>query len=154
MLEESSYVMKVMSDLYFLDTNILVYAFDLSSPEKSEIAKSLITDGLRNSCAVISWQVAQEFLSLATRKFVKIISIKEANRILTDLITPMWRISPNAELYKKALEVHKKLQYTFYDSLIISSSISAGCEKLYTEDLQHGQRIGELEIINPFFEAN
>jgi predicted nucleic acid-binding protein len=138
------------SGLYFLDTNVLVYAFDHFSPIKRKKAHSLITDGIKTSRAVISWQVAQEFMSLATKKFASVIDSVEVSRVLKDLIRPLWRVQPSYELFQLATELHKKHKYSYYDSLILSASIESGCDILYSEDFQNGQNIRDLEITNPF----
>jgi predicted nucleic acid-binding protein len=69
---------------------------------------------------------------------------------LTTVLAPLWRVVPSEELYERALEVMARYGYSFYDSLIIASALSAGCTRLLTEDLQHGQRIEGLTIHNPF----
>jgi predicted nucleic acid-binding protein len=63
---------------------------------------------------------------------------------------PLWRIMPTRALYERALDVQARYRYGLYDSLIIASALVAGCTRLYSEDLQHGQRIEGLTIENPF----
>jgi predicted nucleic acid-binding protein len=57
---------------------------------------------------------------------------------------------PSTALYIRAVEVRTRYRYSFYDSLIIAAALEAGCTRLYSEDLQHGQRIERLTIVNPF----
>jgi len=66
------------------------------------------------------------------------------------VLLPLWRIMPSQALYQSALDLHARYQFSFYDSLIIAAALAAGCTRLYSEDLQHGQRIEGLTIENPF----
>jgi len=59
---------------------------------------------------------------------------------------------PSEALYRRALEIKPRYGYSFYDSLIIAAALTAGCRRVYSEDLQHGQRIGQLTIVNPFLD--
>lgn len=139
-----------MNGRVFLDSNIFVYSFDDVAINKQRIADNLIHQGLKDGSAVISHQVVQEFLNVATRKFTHILSSDNAFRYLLTTLHPLWKISPSPELSQSALSLQSIYQYSFYDSLIIAAALSAGCEILYTEDLQHGQRIEGLRIENPF----
>ena len=59
---------------------------------------------------------------------------------------------PMDPLYERGLFIKFRYQYSFYDSLIIAAALEAGCKTLYSEDMQHGQRIEQLIIKNPFLE--
>lgn len=139
-----------MNDKVFLDSNIFVYSFDEIDSKKREVADHLIKKGLLDGSAVISFQVVQEFLNVATRKFPHLLAHNDAIRYLTTTLTPLWKVSPNSELYQTALSLQARYQYTFYDSLIIAAALVADCKVLYSEDMQHGQRIEKLMIKNPF----
>jgi len=71
-----------MSDKYFIDTNIFIYSFDTENPQKNDIAKKLIANALENGTGIISYQVIQEFLNVATQKFIKPLTFKDAQRYL------------------------------------------------------------------------
>lgn len=146
----SSLEMKAMNKLAFLDTNILVYAFDRSSPKKSKEAQELIVSSVKNGTGVISWQVAQEFLSLATKKFLKPLSLDASGKMLRTLLVPIWRQGPTPEIFQEALQLHFKYKFSFYDSLIWSAASVLGCKTLYSEDFQHNQSINGVKCINPF----
>ncbi len=139
-----------MNAKFFLDTNIFVYSFDLSQPKKKEQALALIGEALTTEQGLISTQVIQEFLNVATRKFT--IPLKEEDCItyLRKVLYPLCQEFPDLPLYEASLEIQKNTLYSFYDSLILAAALRAGCEILFSEDLQAGQRIGGLKIVNPF----
>ena len=138
-----------MSDKYFLDTNIIVYSFDHNNPVKQSIAKKLISNAL-NHKGCISYQVVQEFLNVATGKFKTQLSLSESRIFLYFLLTPLCEVFPSIEFYSSALQIKERWRYSFYDSLIITAAMQAGCTTLYSEDMQHDQTIGDLNIVNPF----
>jgi predicted nucleic acid-binding protein len=74
----------------------------------------------------------------------------EAAHHLKAVLAPLCAVFPSFKLLEDALAVQKQLKYSFYDSLIVAAALEAGCETLYSEDLQHGQQIGRLRIANPF----
>jgi predicted nucleic acid-binding protein len=139
-----------MSAKYFLDTNVFIYSFDVQHPGKRDRARALIKTALQNGRGCISYQVVQEFLNVATRKFVVPLSTADASAYLATVLEPLCETFGTVHLYREALETMERWQYSFYDSLIIASAMACDCRILYTEDLQHGQTIGNLGIINPF----
>lgn len=136
-----------MSAEVFLDTNILVYAFDASEPRKRERARCLI---LKEEDWAVSWQVVQEFCNVALHRFTKPMRLPDLEEYLDLILLPHCRIYPTPDLYRKALLIQARTRYRFYDSLIVASALAAGARTLYTEDLQDGQEIGALRIQNPF----
>ncbi len=137
-------------DSFFLDTNILVYSFDASAPERCMRAQDLIAQALETDRGCISYQVVQEFLNVATRKFPAPMPPAAARRYLAGVLMPLCRVFANGALYERALAVHERWRYAWYDTLIIASALEAGCKLLYSEDLQHGQVIEGLTIHDPF----
>jgi len=142
-----------MNDKFFLDTNVFVYTFDRESPRKREQAAALVAEALTGSRGVISYQVAQEFLNAAVRKFAKPLSIPDAQRYLTVVLEPLCAVFSSVELFHQALDISGRWNYSFYDSMIIAAALQADCSVLYSEDLQNGQKIGRLKIVNPFLDA-
>jgi predicted nucleic acid-binding protein len=138
-----------MSDDFF-DTNVLTYLFDETDKRKTDIAQGLIQTGLRTGSGCISFQVVQESLNLLIHKFANPASPDRATRFLDDVLTPLWQTMPSEELYERTLALQNRYRYRFYDSLIIAAALEAGCSRLYSEDLQDGQRIEGLTITNPF----
>jgi len=139
-----------MSDRHFLDTNILVYMFTDESGPKRGKAVSLVENALAEGLGVISYQVVQEFLNVATRRFATPLSRDECADLLSRLLMPLCEVFPSEELYLRALDVRAITGYTFYDSLIVAGALSASCHELLTEDMQHGREILGLTIRNPF----
>ena len=142
-----------MSDKYFIDTNIFIYSFDTENPQKNDIAKKLIANALENGTGIISYQVIQEFLNVATQKFLKPLTFKDAQRYLNVVLEPLCEVFSSTELFHKALEIMDRWRFPFYDSLIISAALQADCVTLYTENMQHNQAIKDLTIKNPFIDS-
>lgn len=142
-----------MSDKFFLDTNILVYSFDDGELEKRDRARALVAEALSESRGIISYQVIQEFLNAALRKFAEPLTAADTERYLTVVLEPLCTVFASVELYHQAIDIAERWKYSFYDSLIIASALQAGCAIIYSEDLQHGQKIGGLRILNPFVES-
>jgi predicted nucleic acid-binding protein len=92
-------------------------------------------------------------LNVVTRKLPTPMTAEDAGRFLEQVLGPLWKIYPSLALYRRALGVQARYRYSFYDSLIIAAALDAGCSRLYSEDLQDGQRIEELTIENPFRES-
>ena len=139
-----------MNGSAFLDTNIFVYTFDAREPAKQDQARQLVGQALSNQQGIISFQVIQEFLNVATRKFAQPLSHADCRVYLEQVLSPLCEVFASIELYRLALDMAERWHYAFYDALIIAAAVQAGCRTLYSEDLQHGQRIANLAIINPF----
>ncbi len=139
-----------MSDKYFLDTNILIYTFDARAKKKRAIAMDLVEDALSQNSGIISYQVVQEFLNVATRKFSKPMNTDEAKDYLNQVLMPLCEVYPNNLLYQTTLTTAQDTGYSWYDSLIISSAKSANCNILYSEDMHNAHKVSGLSIVNPF----
>jgi predicted nucleic acid-binding protein len=140
-----------MTGADFLDANVILYALDAGAPEsKRMVARQLVGQALAEGSGVISWQVVQETLNIASHKFKSIVSEADRGALLRDVLVPLWTIQPHPAIYQKAIDVQAKQGFAFYDSLIVAAALDAGCRRLLTEDLQHGQRVGTLRIENPF----
>lgn len=133
-----------MSGKIFLDTNIVVYLYSGDEPAKQAAALALIEQN-----PFISTQVLSELANTMSRKFAlpydvvaqAVAEVRDACAVTA--VTP--------DTIVQALNLAKKYQYSYYDSLILAAALSAGCETLATEDMQHGQVIeGALTIHNPF----
>lgn len=139
-----------MSGRFFLDTNIFVYSFDRSSPAKAQRAAQLIREALTTQKGVISYQVVQEFFNVALRRFSQPMNAADAGQYLTTVFRPLLTVHSSQALYAEALQIHSQSGLSWYDSLIVSAAIQARCDLLLTEDIQHGQRFGSLQVMNPF----
>ena len=139
-----------MNAEHFLDSNILIYMFDETNPNKRHRAEALVRDSLTNMTGCISYQVVQETLNILIRRLN--VSTQSAMQLLDDILIPIWRINPTPSFYRRGLEVQSRYGFSYYDSLIVAAALEAGCTRLYTEDLQHGQQIQQLTIVDPFRE--
>ncbi len=139
-----------MSDRYFLDTNIFIYTFDRSAPTKARKATQLIRKALTTQKGIISYQVVQEFFNVALRRFSQPMRPAEAEQYLGTVFRPLLGVHSSQALYAEALHLQGKSVLSWYDALIVAAALQAQCEFLYTEDLQHGQRFGSLQVENPF----
>jgi predicted nucleic acid-binding protein len=134
-----------MQDKAFIDTNIFIYYQRSDNLQKQSIAKSL----LENNNCVASTQVISEISNILTKKYPTL--EKEIQLFLKDITEFCETITISKTLIFKALRLHFKYKYSFYDSLIISAAIEANCNTLYTEDMQNGQIIENvLRIVDPF----
>ena len=139
-----------MSDRYFLDTNVFVYSFDDTAPGKRRIADGMIAAAGADGAGAISFQVIQEFCHVAIRKFAPPPTLVDLRRYVTTVLAPLCQVHSSIELYRQALAVREQTGYSFYDSLILAAAAAAGCETLYTEDLDPGRSIAGVTIANPF----
>ena len=130
----------------FLDTNILVYSFDAGSPAKQRKARELLS----GSGWFVSWQVIQEFSSVALHRFKVPLKPKDLSDYLSLKLWPRCRILPSEVILTKAIAIHARYGFRYYDSLVVASAIAGSAKILFSEDLQHGQSIDSLTIQNPF----
>jgi len=135
---------------YFLHTTVFVYAFDPSAGEKHHIAKALVKRALQDGLGVISFQVIQEFCSAVRRKFASAFLPQDLRQYVAEVLAPLCQVQSSIHLYHSCLDICQLTGYSFYDSLILAAAASAGCKTLLTEDLQAGQTVAGVEIVNPF----
>ena len=134
---------------FFLDTNIIAYTFDQSDRHKQKIAQGLMEQALTGS-GFISLQVVQEFLNIALRKFEKPLTTEQAQRYMDTVLAHLCAYYPDMNTFERALSIKERWRYSWYDSLIITAALELECEVLYSEDLQHNQRVEGLVIVDPF----
>lgn len=134
---------------FFLDTNILIYTFDQTAPQKQEIATKLLEDALGGE-GYISSQVILEFLNVAMRRLNPPLTNTQCERYLEAVLFPLCEFYPDNGFFQRGLEIQDRWRFSWYDSLIITAALECGCETLYSEDLQHRQKVENLTIINPF----
>lgn len=139
-----------MNVKFFLDTNVIVYAFGPSFPEKAKIAQRLVAEGAADKHTIISYQVVQEFINVALRGFRQAIVRSDLESFVLTALFPMMAISSSPALLIAALRLQGENQLSWYDALIVAAAIQGGCKILYSEDLQHGRRFGDLVVENPF----
>ena len=139
-----------MSAEFFLDTNVLIYSFDKKALSKRKVAQQLIQYALAALQGILSFQVVQEFLNVTTGQLRVQLPSQNASEYLRDFLAPLCTVYPSIALYERALELQDRWKFSFHDSLIIAAALTADCKTLYSEDLQHEQRVESLTIINPF----
>ena len=133
----------------FVDTNILVYGYDLSDGEKHDKAKEIIKDLWNTGDGFISTQVAQEFFVTVTKKIAKPLNAAKAKEVLKDLLK--WKtVVVDGPLILDAIDIHEKHRYSFWDSLIVASAAEGGATSILSEDLSDKQKIKGVVIRNPF----
>jgi predicted nucleic acid-binding protein len=130
-----------MSDKSFLDTNLFLYHLDDSDVHKHAIATHLIREALATGRGCISYQVIQECLNAALRKAHIRLDRQTAGDYLQTVLFPLWQVMPSPELYQSGLDIQQRYSFHFYDALIVAAALNAGCTRLWSEDMQHGQRI-------------
>ena len=131
----------------FLDTNILLYAYDLDAPAKRMVALQLVEQGWTSpGDTAISVQVLQEMhVNLAERG----LSMTEATQIVRDFAD--WPVVDNTlDLLQVALDEQARWRISLWDALILAAARASGAAELITEDLNHGQDYGGVRAINPF----
>jgi predicted nucleic acid-binding protein len=139
-----------MNVRFFLDTNIFVYSFDKNSAAKARRATQLIRQAVATRKGLVSYQVVQEFFNVALRRFAQPMTVAEAEQYLGTIFRPLLVVHSSQALCSEALRLKGRHQLSWYDALIAAAAIEAGCGLLYSEDLQHGQRFGDLQVENPF----
>src|SRR5271166_2245961 len=139
-----------MTARFFLDTNVFIYSFDQSSPAKAERSTHLIRQAVATRKGIVSYQVVQEFFNVALRRFAQPMTVAEAEQYLGAVFRPLLAVQSSQALYSEALRLRDKHRLSWYDSLNVAAAMEGQCSILYSEDLQHGQRFGDLQIENPF----
>ena len=141
-----------MSDKYFVDTNLLLYAEDSLTGVKHERALRIVNELWNSGLGVLSTQVLQELSYNLSRKLAHPMPIAEIRAIIREYAT--WEVIINTpESILRALEIEARYQTSFWDALIIQAAEEAGASILYSEDLAAGQSYGSLQIVNPLVDS-
>ncbi len=140
-----------MSAADFLDTNVVVYAFDDSNPAKQQVARHLLQSGVSGK-VVISTQVLAEFAATMLHKVSPPPSAQAVMKGL-DALAAIRLIMPDADLIRRAVEARMSYGLHFYDGMIVAAAERAGCERIWSEDFNAGQKYFGITVLNPFQEA-
>lgn len=138
--------------LSFVDTNVLVYAFDKSGSPKKRVAERLMNELMEEDRLRVSTQVLQELFVTLTRKVRQPCSIEEALAVLDDLTAWPLMVIDYAAI-RAAAGLAEEAKLSFWDALVVVAAARTGAAVLYTEDLNHGQEILGVRIRNPFLSA-
>ena len=144
--------MSAKEDLQFVDTNILVYAYDVSAGQKRALAKALVQKLWENKAGCLSVQVLQEFYVNLTRKAAMPLDAELVAQIVEDLNA--WRVHiPDGTDVLGAIRIQQKYQLNFWDAMIIRSTSETGCALLWSEDFSDGKVYEGVKVNNPFTQA-
>ena len=138
-----------MTDLVFVDTNVLVYARDAGYPRKQERAARWMTHLWHNRTGRLSYQVLQEFYTTVTVKLRPGMGVTAARQEVRALVS--WNpVTVDEAVVERAWAVQDRWDFSWWDALIIGAAQLSGCRSLLTEDLQDGQALGDVRVLNPF----
>lgn len=136
-----------MTGPVFVDTNVFLYVFDSADISKQNLAHEWREELWKNRTGRISFQVLQEFYVMATKKWPE--SRYEIRAEVADLLA--WQpVSVDADIFDRGWKIQDRYQLSFWDALIVAAAASVGCRYLLTEDLQNGQKLDGILVINPF----
>ncbi|BBO84665.1 twitching motility protein PilT [Desulfosarcina ovata subsp. sediminis] len=140
-----------MHDKAFLDTNVLVYAYDNRDRRKQEIAQGLLVAGIERERYVISVQVLGEFFNVVTRNINNPMSPAEAQKAISLFsVLPVQEIDLN--MVHRAIDTHIEYKISYWDALIVSAAERCDCKSILSEDLNTGQHYHGIVVNNPFGE--
>ena len=133
----------------FVDTNVLVYAHDVTAGSKHERAIQLVSELWENRTGCLSTQVLEEFYVTVTRKVAHPLDAETAMQIVEELAH--WRVhAPRAADVIEAIHIHRQYGLSLWDALVVWSAVCQGCEVLWSEDLNAGQVYAGVRVQNPF----
>jgi len=137
------------NELQFVDTNILIYAYDVSSAEKHQRALELVSKLWDSGMGCLSIQVLQEFYVNLTQKIPYPLAPLKTVRIIDDY--GRWRLhKPELKSVMEAIYIQQRHKISFWDAMIICSAKEMGCRNIWTEDLQPNQSYEGIIAVNPF----
>ena len=137
-----------MSDKTFIDTNVLIYAHDIDANAKHKIAKEVLQELWSERTGVLSAQVLQEFYVNVTRKIPSPLS-KDLARLVVSSYA-IWCLETTPTEILATFRIEDESRIGFWDALIVSSAAKSGATRILSEDLNAGQRIAGILVVNPF----
>ena len=138
-----------MTGKTFVDTNILIYAHDSDAGKKYLKARNVVKSLWDDGSGTLSTQVLQEFYVTVRRKIKRPLTPAQARGIIESyLVWDVVQNSPSSIL--RASEIEERYKLSFWDSLIICAAVEANANRILTEDLNDGQLIEGVRIVNPF----
>lgn len=141
--------MSAEAGLQFVDTNILVYAYDSSAERRHELARALLTELWQNGQGCLSIQTLQEFYVTITRKVAQPMSVERAAQIISDL--GHWKVhTPSVEDVLAAIALQQRYRLSFWDAMVLTSAERLECGVVWSEDLNPGQTYTSVKVLNPF----
>ncbi len=135
----------------FLDTNVLLYIHDRNAPDKAVIAADWLLKGISKQRVCTNLQALNEVANALLRK--RWFSSPAAVFLIVDKLSELGDTPISWREVAMARTIHVDTSYSWWDSLLLASALELGCSHFLSEDLQDGQQIGDLTIINPFLHA-
>jgi predicted nucleic acid-binding protein len=132
----------------FVDSNVLIYAHDLDEPHKRTIALRIFEDLWLSKTGILSMQVLQEFYNIATRKIRSPLPKPVAREAIERLA--VWCIETTPLEIASAFRIEDSARISFWDALIVAAALKGGATEILSEDMNHGQTIAGIRIVNPF----
>jgi len=132
----------------FLDTNILVYAYDPTDPRKQQIAQDLVRRALAGEI-LASTQVLAEFAATLLHKVSPAPRLEDVIAVLA-VLEPVQLIVPDSDMVRRAVETRASYGVHFYDGMIVAAAERGGCGRIWSEDLNAGQKYFGVAVENPF----
>ncbi len=136
-----------MVERCFIDTNVLVYAEASDLPAKQRVALDLLKQLHTQASGVLSTQVLQEYCNVALKKLRM---STQTVRARLDLYEQFEVVQVTPAIIRAGLDLHQTRSIAFYDALIVASAQTAGCKRLFSEDMNTGETMGPVRIVNPF----
>ena len=134
---------------FFFDTNVLVYLFDADSSDKRKKARALFRKHAEAGDILMSTQVLQEFYVTVTRKLARPLDATAAATAVASFAElPLVQI--DAQLILSAIHRSRTNQLSFWDALVVQAAIEGNAGTLYSEDMQHGQMLDSVRVVDPF----
>jgi predicted nucleic acid-binding protein len=138
------------SDRTFVDSNVLIYAHDVDAGRKREVAKALLRDLWLARTGVLSTQVLHEFYVNVTRKIRTPLSKADARAVVGTYVP--WCLEPETSDVSGAFRLEDESRLSFWDALIVAAAARSGATRVVSEDLNPGQIISGVTVVNPFTE--
>lgn len=133
----------------FVDTNIIIYAYDIHAGVKHSAARVLMNDLWHSQTGCLSIQILQEVYVNITQKIATPVDIATVTQIIRDLSD--WAVhTPIPQDVINAIRIQQRYQLSFWDAMIVWSAVRLGCAVLWSEDLNHGQTYEGVRVQNPF----
>ena len=136
-----------MAERSFIDTNVLIYAEASDSPVKQRTALALLRRLYEDAQGVLSTQVLQEYCNVALKKLKLPASHVRAQ---LDLFEQFEVVQVTPAIIHAGLDLQQTRSVSFFDALILASAHASGCNVLWSEDLNAGEVISGVKIVNPF----
>ena len=137
-----------MNGKTFVDTNVLIYAHDVDAKEKHSIAKNVLYELWTNRTGFLSTQVLQEFYVNVTRKLSKPLPKKSARAVVDRYA--IWCVDTTPAEIALAFRIEDEARIGFWDALICAAALKTGAERILSEDLNAGQKVAGIRVVNPF----